>query len=81
MEQTYTSICQAASYSVFYKALLDFIHPKAKSTIGTNDVSDLKLLARFRVGFSHLREHKFKHNFRDTLNPLCLRSLEAENTY
>ena len=76
-----TSICQAASYSVFYKALLDFIHPKAKSTIGINDVSDLKLLARFRVGFSHLREHKFKHNFRDTLNPLCLRSLKAENTY
>ena len=73
-----TSICQAASYSVFYKALLDFIHPTAKSTIGTNDVSDLKLLARFRVGFSHLREHKFKHNFRDTLNPLCPLSLKMK---
>ena len=38
-------------------------------------------LTPFRVGFSHLREHKFKHNFQDTLNPLCPCSLEAEDTY
>ena len=24
-----------------------------------------------RVGLSHLREHKFKHIFQDTLNPIC----------
>ena len=76
-----TSIYQAASYSVFRKALLDFIRPTANSTFGTNDVSGLKLLTRLRVGFSHLREHKFKHNFQDTLNPLCPCSLEAEDTY
>ena len=76
-----TSICQAPSYSAFRKALLDFIRPTANSTFGTNDVSGLKLLTRFRVGFSHLREHKFKHNFQDTLNPLCPCSLEAEDTY
>ena len=55
-----TSICQAPSYSVFRKALLDFIRPTANSTFGTNNVSGLKLLTRLRVGFSHLREHKFK---------------------
>ena len=76
-----TSICQAPSYSAFRKALLDFIRPTANSTFGTNDVSGLKLLTRLRVGFSHLREHKFKHNFQDTLNPLCPCSLEAEDTY
>ena len=76
-----TSICQAPSYSEFRKALLDFIRPTANSTFGTNDVSGLKLLTRLRVGFSHLREHKFKHNFQDTLNPLCPCSLEAEDTY
>ena len=54
-----TSICQAPSYSAFRKALLDFIRPTANSTFGTN-VSGLKLLTRLRVGFSHLREHKFK---------------------
>ena len=76
-----TSICQAPSYSVFRKALLDFIRPTANSTFGTNDVSGLKLLTRLRVGFSHLREHKFKHNFQDTSNLLCPCSLEAEDTY
>ena len=69
------------SNSVFRKALLDFIRPTANSTFGTNDVSGLKLLTRLRVGFSHLREHKFKHNFQDTLNPLCPCSLDAEDTY
>ena len=37
-----TSICQAPSYSVFRKALLDFIRPTANSTLGINDVSGLK---------------------------------------
>ena len=37
-----------------------FIQPTANSTFGTNDISPLKLLTRLRVGFSHLREHKFK---------------------
>ena len=76
-----TSICQATPYSVFRKALLDFIRLIANSTFGTNDVSGLKLLTRFRVGFSHNREHKFKHNFQDTLNPFCPSSLEVEDTY
>merc|ERR1711973_797109 len=29
------------------------------------------LLNRLRVGFSHLREHKFRHNFTDALDPFC----------
>ena len=67
-----TSICQAPSYSVFRKALLDFIRPTANSTFGTTDVSGLNLLTRLCVGFSHLRERKFKHNFQDTLNTLIV---------
>ena len=50
-----TSICQAPSYSVFRKVLLDVIPPTANSTFGTNGASDLKLLTRLRVGFSHLK--------------------------
>ena len=72
---------QAPSYSIFRKALLDFTRPTANSTFGTNDVSGLKLLTRLLVSFSHLREHKFKHNFQNTLNPLCPYSLEAEDIY
>ena len=74
-------ICQAPSYSVFRKALLNFIWPTVNSTFGTNDDSGLKLLAHLRVGFSNLREHKSKHNFPDTLNPLCSCSLDTEDIY
>ena len=31
----------------------------------------IRLLTRLRVGPIHLREHKFKHSFQDTLNPIC----------
>ena len=31
----------------------------------------LKLITRLRLGLSHLRFLKFKHNFQDTLNPTC----------
>ena len=44
------------------------------------DPLGLKLLTRLRVNLSHLREHKFHHNFLDTLNPLCSCSLEIEST-
>ena len=29
------------------------------------------MLIRLRVGFSHLKERKFRHNFVDAINPLC----------
>ena len=40
----------------------------------------VKLLVRLRLGFTHLREYKFRHNFHDSLNPLCPCSLERETT-
>ena len=40
----------------------------------------MKLLTRLRLGFSHLREHKFRHSSRDILNPPCPCSIEAETT-
>ena len=33
-----------------------------------------------RLGFTHLQEQKFKHNFADTANPLCSCTIETENT-
>ena len=38
-----------------------------------------QFLTRLRVNLSHLNEHKFRHNFQDTLNPLCSCSLEPES--
>ena len=37
-------------------------------------------LTRLSLGFRHLSEHKFGHNFADSLNPLCSCSSETEST-
>ena len=44
------------------------------------DSLGIRLRTRLRLGFSHLREHKFNHNFQDTINPLCSCSLESKST-
>ena len=40
----------------------------------------LRLLTRLRLGLNHLNEHKFNHNFKSCVNPLCTCSLEIEST-
>ena len=59
------------SISTFKKALSNIFKPNAASIFGINNVKGLTFLTRLRVGFSHLREHKFRHGFRDTLDPFC----------
>ena len=56
------------------------IRPKYNPVYYINNAMGLKFLTRLRLNFSHLKEHKFKHNFQDTLNPLCGCSLEIEST-
>ena len=69
-----------ATYSLFRKNLLAFIRPIESSIYSIYDPLGIKLLHILRQGFSHLREHKFKHNFADTVNPLCSYPLEIEST-
>ena len=40
----------------------------------------IKRLTRLRVGLTHLREHKFRHNFQDFLDPFCNCSQHIEST-
>ena len=68
--------CQ--SYESFRKALLNFIRASENKMFNILDQVGIKLLTRLRLGLSHLREHKFRHNFKDNLNPLCSCSIEAE---
>jgi len=68
------------SISRFKRAIFEFMRPKPAPTFRVNH-EGLFLLTRLRVGFSHLREHKFRHGFLDTLDPFCLcRSNSIENT-
>ena len=68
------------SISKFKKDVLTFIRPKMCPVYKIHDPIGLKFLTRLRVNLSHLREHKFRHNFLDILNPLCSCSLEIEST-
>ena len=40
----------------------------------------VKYLTRLRIGFSHLKEHKFRHNFQDSIDPMCSCSSGIETT-
>ena len=64
-------IKQSCSVSVFKKRLLAIIRPPSKKVYNIHDPKGLSILTQLRVGLSKLNFHKFKHNFSDTLNPLC----------
>ena len=40
----------------------------------------IKYLTRLTIGFSHLKKHKFKHNFHDSIDPMCSCSSGVETT-
>ena len=75
-----SSIRASNSIDIFKNSLLRFVRPRGSSVYGIHNPLGLKLLTRLRVGLSHLGEHKFRHNFRDTLNPLCSCNNEPEST-
>ena len=51
--------------------LLSKICSLPKSVFGIHDRIGLLYLSQIRVGLSNLDFHKFKHNFTDTINPMC----------
>ena len=73
-------IRNAETNASFREMLLNFIRPIGNSTYKIYDPLGIKLLTRLWLGFSHLFEHKFRHNFADSLNPLCSCSLVTEST-
>ena len=70
----------APSVAVFKKKLLSIVRPPAKSVFGIHDPIGLPYLTQLRVGLSKLNFQKFKHNFRDTINPMCPTNDGIEDT-
>ena len=64
------NIKQSSSLKIFKRALLSFIRPVEICKV--NRPKGLQLLTRLRLDLSHLREHKFRHNFNDTIDLFCL---------
>ena len=73
-------IHSSTSFNLFCNTLLKFIRPVQRKIFNINDSVGVKLLTRLQLGFSHLREHKFRHGFRDILNSLRPCSTEAKTT-
>ena len=73
-------IRNSGSLSSFKKNLLNFIRPCANGIFNIHNPYGIKPPARLRLGLSHLRDHKFRHCFQDTLNPLCDCSNNTETT-
>ena len=68
------------SFVVFKNSILKFIRPSPSIFFNCNNYKGIRLITRLRLGMSHLREHKFKHNFQDCLNPICSCGLDIEST-
>ena len=56
---------------------------KENSVFSISDPLGLKLPNRLRLNFSHLNEHKFRHNFRDTVYTMrsCGAGIETTDHY
>ena len=59
---------------------MPFIRPLENSIFNIFDPEGLKLLSRLRLGFSHLNENRFRHNFQECLNCLCTHTIKTSNT-
>ena len=71
MDKLDMQIRRSESFLSFKNSLLKIGRPTAKPTYNIHNPIGLKFLTRFRLGLSHLKEHKFKHNFQDCVN-LCV---------
>ena len=66
------------SYTLLRSSILKFIRSSQNSIYSCQNIMDIKLVTRPRLGLSHLREQKFKSSFYDTLNSLCNCGMDLE---
>ena len=74
------SIHNSTSLHIFKGRLLQFVRRLENSVFTCHNPIGIKYLTRLRLGFSHVRYHKFNHGFLDAVDPLCSCSTAIENT-
>ena len=77
---TDSDIRSSESLNVFKSKVLKFIRPKTNSFFNCLNPKGVKLITRLPLGLSHLRDHKFKHNFQGFLNPISSCGIEVKTT-
>ena len=71
-------IKNAKSISIFKKLIVSKKH--GNSLFSVYDPLGEKFLTRLRLKFSHLKEHKFRRGFADTINPMYACGADVETT-
>ena len=66
MDKLDSRATKAESFGKYKSLLLSFMKVKSCSLFSIHDPIGIKLLTRLHLGFSHLNDHTFQHNFRDT---------------
>ena len=66
--------------SILKKKLFWQIRPPANSVYGIHNPKGIAYLAQLWIRLSKLNLHKFKHNFKDTVNPMCSINDDIEDT-
>ena len=65
--KTDKNIRKSESLNIFKNSILKHIRPPQNIVCNCHSPKTIKLLARLRVGLSHLHKHKFKHSFQFSL--------------
>ena len=64
-------IKNSKTFSPFKKSISKFVRPSSNSIFNCHSPKGIKVITRLKLDPSHFREHKFRHNHQDTLNPIC----------
>ena len=74
------AIWNAESSGIFKSNILKFIRLTQEVFFNCYNHKGIRLMTWLGLGLSHLREHKFNHNFQNCINPLCSCGMDIEST-
>ena len=68
---TITDLRKCDSFNVFKKEILKLARASSNTFYNRHNPLAIKYITRTRLVLSHLRQHKFKHSFQDSINTIC----------
>ena len=78
MKQSRQIYLQFRKLENFFKNILKFKRPSPNSTSNWFNTKGINYLTVLHLGLSHPRNHQFKHDLLDSLNPICSCGFDIE---
>ena len=76
----HSCIRKSESLEIFKKRILMFRRLKLNTIYNIHNPLGIKYLTRLRIDLSHIKEHKFRHNFQDSIDSICNCGNRVETT-